>query len=123
VFYAFNLVLLRQLAQRDPPNVIVAFQNAGPALVLAIPAALVWQPLSARHFMLVVLSGVLAVAGHLFITRAYALATAARVASSEYSALLWAALIGFLLFGEMPGLYTFLGAGLIVLGAMAVARR
>ncbi|MGL4727842.1 MAG: DMT family transporter, partial [Bosea sp. (in: a-proteobacteria)] len=38
VFYALNLVLLRQLAQRDPPPIIVAFQNAGPTLVLAIPA-------------------------------------------------------------------------------------
>ncbi|MGL4728907.1 MAG: EamA family transporter, partial [Bosea sp. (in: a-proteobacteria)] len=99
------------------------FQNAGPTLVLAIPALLVWQSVSLRHLMLALLGGVLAVAGHLLITRAYALANAARVASSEYTSLIWAALIGFTLFGEVPGLYTFLGAGLIVFGAMAVARR
>ncbi len=123
VFYALNLVLLRSIAQRDAPPVIVAFQNTGPALVLALPALLVWQPVSQRHFLLAALGGVLAVAGHLFVTRAYALAHAARVAPSEYTALIWAALIGFTLFGERPGLETFLGAGLIMAGAFAVARR
>jgi S-adenosylmethionine uptake transporter len=123
VFYALNLVLLRKLAQRDAPPVIVAFQNGGPALVLAIPALMVWQPLSPRLLALAALAGALAVAGHLLVTRAYALANAARVAASEYTALIWAALIGFLLFAERPGLHTFLGAGLIVLGAMAAARR
>jgi S-adenosylmethionine uptake transporter len=123
VFYALNLVLLRKIAQRDPPSVIVAFQATGPALALALPAWLVWQPLSTRHLMLAALTGVLAVAGHLFVTRAYALATAARVASSEYTGLVWAALIGFMLFGETPGVPTFIGTALIVLGAMVVARR
>jgi S-adenosylmethionine uptake transporter len=123
VFYALNLVLLRSIAQRDAPPIIVAFQNTGPALVLALPALLAWQPLSMRQAALAALGGVLAVGGHLFVTRAYALANAARVAPSEYTALIWAALIGFLLFGERPGLETFLGAGLIVFGAMAVARR
>jgi S-adenosylmethionine uptake transporter len=123
VFYALNLVLLRKIAQRDPPPVIVAFQATGPAILLAVPAWLVWQPLSARHLMLAAVTGVLAVAGHLLVTRAYALATAARVASSEYTGLVWAALIGFMLFGETPGMPTFLGTALIVLGAMVVARR
>jgi drug/metabolite transporter (DMT)-like permease len=121
MFYALNLILLRKIAQRDPPPVIVAFQSVGPALVLAIPAIMVWQPLSTRHLVLSMCAGLLAVAGHLLITRAYALANAARVAPSEYSALIWAALIGFMLFGEVPGLYTFLGTALIVFGAMAVA--
>ena len=40
VAYAFNLILLRRIALKEHPAVIVAFQNCGPALVLAIPAAL-----------------------------------------------------------------------------------
>lgn len=123
LFYALNLILLRRIAQNEHPAIIVAFQNAGPALILAIPAMMVWQPLSPRDLWLCLAGGVLAVGGHLFITRAFALATAARVATTEYTALIWASLIGFMMFGEMPGLETYLGAALIICGAMAVSRR
>ena len=42
-FYAFGLVLLRARALRDPIVYIVAFQNVGPALLLAPFAYAVWR--------------------------------------------------------------------------------
>ena len=44
VGYAFNIVLLRHRATRDPLSQIVLFQNLGPAVILAIPALWVWTP-------------------------------------------------------------------------------
>lgn len=123
VTYAFNLVLLRRLALHEHPVTIVAFQNCGPALVLAVPAFLVWVPLTLRDLALYGLAGVLAIAGLLAITSAFAMAKAARLAAVEYTALIWAAGLGWTLFGEVPGLHTLAGAALIVAGALAVSRR
>ncbi|MGL5362383.1 MAG: DMT family transporter, partial [Bosea sp. (in: a-proteobacteria)] len=123
VFYALNLILLRKIAQNEHAAIIVAFQNAGPALLLAIPAFLVWQPISLHLLGLAFFGGLLAVSGHLLITRAFALATAARVATTEYTALIWASVVGFAAFGEVPALVTYLGAAFIIAGAWTVSRR
>jgi drug/metabolite transporter (DMT)-like permease len=123
VFYALNLILLRKIAQNEHPVTIVAFQNTGPALVLALPAMMVWQPVSAVQWGIALAGGVLGVSGHLLLTRAFAMATAARVATTEYTGLVWASALGFALFGEIPGIMTYAGAALIILGALVVSRR
>lgn len=123
VFYALNLILLRKIAQNEHGTIIVAFQNAGPAVLLAIPAFLVWQPVSLQLWGVAALGGLLAVSGHLLVTRAFALATAARVATTEYTGLIWASLVGFVAFGEVPALVTYLGAGFIIAGAWIVSRQ
>ncbi len=123
VSYAFNLILLRSIATREHPTVIVAFQNIGPALCLAVPAASVFVPMGLSDLAAYLFAGVLGVAGHLTLTSAYAKAAAARLAAIEYTALVWASLLGFFFFGEVPLYTTYAGALLIVAGAFAVSRR
>lgn len=123
VTYALNLVLLRQLAQHEHPIIIVAFQNCGSALLLALPAWLAWTPMGQGDLAMFGLAGVLAIAGLLLLTSAFAMAKAARLAAVDYTALLWASALGWIFFDEQPGLGTLLGAALIVAGALAVSRR
>lgn len=123
VAYAFNLVLLRRIAQKEHPAIIVLFQNGGPALCLAIPAALVFVPMNWADLATYALAGALAVGGHFMLVSAYARAEASRLAPLEYTALVWASLLGYLMFGEVPLFTTFAGALLIVAGAVAVSRR
>lgn len=123
VSYAFNLILLRSIATREHPTVIVAFQNIGPALCLAVPAAFFFVPMGLSDLAAYFGAGVLGVAGHLTLTSAYAKAAAARLAAIEYTALIWASLLGFFFFGEVPLYTTYAGALLIVAGAFAVSRR
>lgn len=123
VSYAFNLVLLRRIAMSEHPAVIVAFQNCGPALCLAVPAWLYFVPLTARDLAIYLGAGMLGVGGHLLLTSAFARAAASRLAPLEYTALVWASLLGFAVFGEVPLWTTYAGALLIVAGAFAVSRR
>jgi drug/metabolite transporter (DMT)-like permease len=69
------------------------------------------------------LAGLLAVGGHLMLTSAFARAEASRLAPIEYTALIWASLLGYAMFGEVPLITTYAGALLIVAGAVAVSRR
>jgi drug/metabolite transporter (DMT)-like permease len=123
VTYALSMVLLRARAQRDPVITIVAIQNVGPALVLVGPAAAVWTPAGLSDWALLALIGLLGVAGHLLMSRAYARAEAARLAVMEYTALVWALVFGFVGFGEVPGLVTMAGACLIIGGSLLATRR
>jgi S-adenosylmethionine uptake transporter len=123
VAYAFNLVLLRRIALKEHPAVIVVFQNCGPALCLAVPAALAFVPMTLADLAAYGLAGMLAVGGHLMLTSAFARAEASRLAPIEYTALIWASLLGYLMFGEVPLITTWAGAVLIVAGAVAVSRR
>jgi S-adenosylmethionine uptake transporter len=123
VTYAASNVLLRARAQRDPLLLIVLVQNIAPAAMLAIPAALMWRSLEGRQILLMLVIGSLGVAGHLLLARAYAAVEAVRLAPIDYTALLWAVLIGFAVFGEVPTVWAALGAILILAGAAAATRR
>jgi S-adenosylmethionine uptake transporter len=123
VTYAFNLILLRRIALKEHPAVIVAFQNCGPALLLAVPAALAFVPLTGNDILVYLAAGALGVAGHLMLTSAFAQAEASRLAPLEYTALIWASLLGYVFFDEVPLITTYAGAVLIVAGAIAISRR
>ncbi len=122
VFYASFLILLRVRANQDPIPTMLLFQNLGPALIMAIPAAAVWQPMSAQDWGLFVLAGALGIAGHSCMIMAFAKAEAARLAPVHYVALLWGTLYGWLFFGHLPGVATLIGAALVV-GATLLARK
>jgi drug/metabolite transporter (DMT)-like permease len=123
ICYAFGLVLLRARAQRDPIVYIVFLQNLGAALILAPGAYAVWQVPNWSDLGFFALIGTLGVGGHFLLTGAFARAEAARLASLEYTALIWAALLGYAFFQEVPTLGTALGAALIVTGAFVASRR
>ena len=65
----------------------------------------------------------LGVGGHFLMTSAFSRAEAARLAPLEYTALIWAALLGYGFFAEVPTWATFAGAVLIVTGAVIASRR
>lgn len=120
--YAASMILLRRQAQRDRPEVIVLIQQAVPAL-LALPLALPgWSPVPLSLWPVFMLLGAIGVAGHFSLTWAYARAATGALGVMEYTALPWAALIGFAAFDEVPGLSTIMG-GTLILGACVVVTR
>lgn len=122
VSYAASMILLRRQAQRDRAEVIVLVQQVVPA-VLALPLAVtVWHPVPLELWPVFALLGGVGVAGHFCLTWAYARAPAGVLGVMEYTALPWAALIGFVVFAEVPGMATMLGAGLILAACLTVAR-
>lgn len=123
VSYAFNLILLRKIALKEHPAIIVLFQTGGPALCLAIPVWPHFVPMAGQDLLAYLVAGMLGVGGHLAITSAFARAPASRLAPIEYTALIWASLLGWFVFAEAPLLTTYAGALLIVAGAFAVSRR
>jgi drug/metabolite transporter (DMT)-like permease len=123
VGYSLNLIMLRHRATRDPLAQIILFQNLGPALILALPAFLVWTTPTPADLAQFALLGTVGVIAHTMLAHAFARIEAARLAPITYVTLVWGVLFGFLFFAEVPGLATILGSALIVLGTLVTQRR
>lgn len=72
---------------------------------------------------LMVLLGALATAGHFLFTAAYREAPASLLAPVNYLHLVWAAVLGWFVFGHMPAALSVLGMAMVVLAGAAVALR
>jgi S-adenosylmethionine uptake transporter len=123
VCYAGVVVLARHQAQRDALWTILLVQNLLPTLLLAGPAALTWQPVGWADLGPVLLIGALATGGLMCITWAFTHVEASRAAPLEYTGLVWAAGLGWLLFGELPTAWSLGSAALIVSGSLLLLRR
>ena len=66
--------------------------------------------------------GFLASCGHLLLTTAYKIADLSAVEPVVFSRLVWAALVGWFIFGEFPGLGVWLGSALVVAGSTWLSR-
>ncbi|MDE8650745.1 DMT family transporter [Novosphingobium sp. H3SJ31-1] len=122
LFYAVNLVLQRKQALLAGPVEVTLFQNLLTALILLgfAPWLLVWPDAAALRAILA--GAVLATLALLFLAWGYARAEAQALMPIEYSGFLWAALFGWLLFGERIDTGTVAGAVLIVAGCALAAR-
>ena len=122
LFYAYNLVLLRRSAMVAGPIEITFFTNLvfSGLYLLAAPISAAWLPLS--HVPLIALAAGLATLSSLLLAWAYARAEAQRLVPVEFTAFLWAAILGAIVFGEKVLPLTVLGAALIVAGCVIAAR-
>jgi len=122
ILFAWNLIIQRQQAQVASPIEVAFFQHLVMLGVFALgaPWFAVAPPLHALP--LVILAATLAFTSLAALSWAYARAEAQRLIPVEYSAFLWAAIMGWLAFGERLTLTTVAGALLIVAGCLIAAR-
>lgn len=79
-----------------------------------------YQPMSLRQLGTLLMAGVFAAGGQFSITAAYSCAPAGKISIFDYSQIIFATLLGFCLFGEVPDKYSFLGYGLLVLASVCM---
>jgi drug/metabolite transporter (DMT)-like permease len=120
---AMNNITVKFLARTEPPGRIVALFMLYLTPLSLIPALFVWQWPDPRTFGALVGLGCLGTIAHLSVARALASADASACAPFEFARLPFAALIGFLWFGEVTDLWTWAGAAIIAGSSVYVAHR
>lgn len=122
--YAVNIILMRRQSLAAKPAEIAFFQNVigSTALLAALPVVGTAIP-SAAEWPALLLAALLSTVSMLLLSWAYARAEASYLATTEYTAFLWAALFGWLVFAEPLSAFTTAGAMLIVAGCILAARR
>lgn len=123
ICYAVNIVVMRRQAQNAGPLEIAFFQFLITGIGFWLAAMAVGIPAYPRgQEAPLLLATLLSIAGMLLLAWAYARAGAAYLSSTEYSGFLYAAVLGWLVFGERVSLFTLAGAALIIAGCVLAAR-
>lgn len=122
-FMAGATLFVKSLSETESPNTIVLYMNLLLTPLSLVPALFVWQWPSTTTLSYMALLGLLAAAAHIALTRAYAVADASAVLPLDYTRLPFVAAIAFLAFGEVPDLWTWVGAGIIAGSALYIAHR
>jgi len=121
---ALYQILTRKVAGVEHPLTSLIWGAIVGALLLSIAAPFVWvTPTAPFHGLLIVVIGVLASVGHFLLIRAYDHASATLLAPYTYTALVWAMLLGWLVFGDFPDGGSLCGMAIIVASGLYLASR
>jgi drug/metabolite transporter (DMT)-like permease len=124
LFWAYGVILTRQIARREPSLVQMFFNNCFFLVVTGIGSAFTWRQLSGGEMWLLVLVGLLGGVGQFSLFESAQHAPVSLTAPLEYTALVWAFLLGFIVWGDAPRPGVFLGATLIlVAGLLLITHR
>ncbi|MEN9682772.1 MAG: hypothetical protein RLZZ427_523 [Pseudomonadota bacterium] len=123
VLYAWNLILQRRQAQIAGPAEVALFQTVFVGLFLGLGAPWLAVPAAPAVLADIGIGAVLAMLSLMIISWGYARAEAQALLPIEYTAFIWAAIIGWFMFGEPLTLPTIIGVALIVVGCWIAAPR
>lgn len=117
------MVILRLLSQSDSADTILAWSSIGVGLVMTVPGIYFWQWPTGQEWGLLAALAIASYLGQRFNIFAYKNGEASLLASLDYLRLLWATILGYLVFGDFPGLPTWIGASIVVASAVFMIYR
>ena len=123
VAYALLMITTRAFKSTESTAALMLYPQLGISLTGIVVAPLVWVTPNLGDLGLFALAGLFGSVGVMCLTHAFRLAPVATVTPFEYSALIWATLLGFLLWDELPDSYTLIGAGIVISSGLYIIYR
>ena len=121
--FAASFLITKALTRYEKPEVIVVWQAIS-VTIFSLPLALLqWQMPGAVQWLLFLLCGLLGSAGHYCLTRSFAATDISATQSVKFLELVWAALLGWVVFGDAASKSTMLGGAVICASTLWIARR
>jgi drug/metabolite transporter (DMT)-like permease len=108
------VICIKRLQTTEPTRVIMFYYAFWNALIAAVPAAIWWVTPNTYELALLVLVGIIGISGQAMITHGLSQGDATVLVPLDYSRIVYSAIIGYLLFSEVPGPWSFAGMALIV---------
>jgi len=123
VCYALSALTIRVLTRTDTTASMVFWFMAMVAVFAGALAAPNWIPVRSEHWSMLIGVGILGALGQHFVTEAFRYAPAATVAPFEYTALLWAVGIDWLIWAHPPNSQMLAGAAVIIASGLYLIHR
>jgi drug/metabolite transporter (DMT)-like permease len=122
VLWAVYQILMRKVAEDSAATSLLYMAVIG-AVVMSVLAPFYWQPPDATGWLLLLALGVIGSLGHYILIKAFQAAPASTLQPFHYAVLLWATAVGYLVFGDLPDIWTMLGAAVIAGSGLYAAYR
>lgn len=107
--------MVRKLGSMGVKGPLIVFYFSLSSCLIVVPwIALHFAPMTLRQLVTLLLAGLFAAGGQFSITAAYTYAPAKKISIYDYSQIIFATVLGYVIFGEMPDGLSFVGYTLIV---------
>lgn len=113
IFSAGSTIQTRAMTRSETTSSIVFYFSVICALAGLCTWPFGWIAPSWPELAALITIGIFGGLAHILLTESYRLAPASLVAPFDYTSMLWALVLGYLVFGEVPGVLVFIGAGII----------
>lgn len=117
------MVAIRQIADTERGPTIVFYFTLGGVALGAIGSAFQWVTPDPSTLALLIVAGLVGGVGQLFLTEALRRAPIGVIAPFDYTQLVWASLLGLVIWGELPHLLTLVGAVIVALSGVYILHR
>lgn len=122
--YALYQIMTRMVARTgEPPMTSLVYTALLGAVFASLAVPFFWQTPDLEGWILMALVGLGGGLGHFTLIKAFEAAPAAVIVPFGYTSIVWATLFGYIIFGDIPDLPTFAGAGIIILSGLYVFHR
>ena len=122
-FFACRQIISRAIADTDATGTTVFYTAIIGVAVLSLPLPFVWVTPSSQTVWILLALAALAAVAEIFVIKALEVAMAVVVAPVHYTLILWGTLYGWLVFGQLPDLWTWVGAAIVVATGLYTLRR
>jgi drug/metabolite transporter (DMT)-like permease len=123
LFFALSMITVRWLARTESDIAMLFYQNVGMMLAGVAGLPFVWLTPSPVDLSVIAGMAVTLVIGQVFMIRAFRAAPVAVVAPFEYLELLWASLIGYVVWNEEPAAHVWIGAAVVIVSGLYITWR
>jgi drug/metabolite transporter (DMT)-like permease len=121
--WACMLIMTRMMSGREAAITTMTYSSIVGVGILSALVPLVWVAPSWHDILFGILVGLASTVGQWIVVLAFRYADASVLAPFSYTQLLWVSILGFLIFGEVPDLWTVTGAAFIVASGLYTAHR
>ncbi len=121
--WACTLIMTRMMSGRDHAITTMTYSSIVGVCILSALVPFVWVAPSWHDILLGVFIGLASTAGQWIVVLAFRYADASVLAPFSYTQLLWVSILGFVIFGEVPDVWTVTGAVFIVGSGLYTAHR
>lgn len=115
---AIMMIMTRKLTTTDSNNVMMIYPALGIVLVTAIPTSMFWIQPTYHELFLLILMSILGIIGQWSMIQAFRLGEATAIASAGYTRIVFATIIGYCFFAELPDIMSLIGIVIIVASNM-----
>lgn len=124
LFFALRQIFSRTLGGSDEVQTTVAYTAIVGSLVLSLPLPFVWHwPGSPSEILLLISIAIMAGVAEVLVIKSLEVAQAVVVAPVHYSLLIWGTMYGYLIFGQFPDFWAWIGAAIIVTSGLYTLQR
>jgi drug/metabolite transporter (DMT)-like permease len=123
LIWGIALLVIKVLARTESSLTITAWMMILLTPLSLIPAVFFWTWPTGEQYLWLLFTAALGTSGHLFLNQALKETDTNVVMPVDFVRLIWVAIIGYLAFGEIPDLFTWIGGAMIFASALYIAYR